>query len=118
MTEEKPRTPTQNRSIHKGFELIAQAFREKGYSVEDLLTILDYRIELEWTKTLVKEILFKQIAKKMFDRDSTKDLTTKELQEVWENMSRRIAPSGVYVPFPSTEEQMLKSLTDQYGYSN
>ena len=112
MTEEKQRTLTQNDALHLGFQQIADQFRDRGLSVQIVLEMLKDGIELEWTKTLVKEILFKWIANKMFDKDSTAKLTTKELQEVWENMSRAIGKTEVYVPFPSVEGQMLRDLTD------
>lgn len=112
--EEKQRTSAQNRALHSGFQEIADRFNEKGYGVEQVLEIMNWGIELSWTKTLVKEVLFKQIEKIMFDKTSTADLTTKEPQEVWENMSRGIAPTGVYVPFPSIEGEMLDDLIKNY----
>lgn len=111
---DKQRTSAQNRALHSGFQEIADRFNEKGYGVEQVLEIMNWSLELSWTKTLVKEVLFKQIEKIMFDKTSTADLTTKELQEVWENMSRGIAPTEVYVPFPSIEGEMLDDLIKNY----
>lgn len=108
------RTPRQSNALHKGFELIAQELREKNLSVQ---TVLSEGIELEWTAVLVKEILFKRIAKLMFDRDSTTQLSTKELQEVWENMSRALGQLGISIPFPSTEENLLQDLIQNHERS-
>lgn len=103
----KQRTSAQNNSLHKGLRLIAEQLREKELSVQ---TVLAGGIELEWTETLLKETIFKPICKLMFDCDSTTQLTTKQLQEAWENMSRAIAKTGCYVPFPSMESEMLENL--------
>lgn len=111
--EEKQRTIRQNSALHLGFAQIAQELRAKDLTVG---MVLEKGIEFYWTETLVKEALFKPIAKIMFDKDSTTQLTTKELQEVWESMSQAIGQSGVYVPYPSSESEMLRNLTQEpYG---
>ena len=107
----KQRTLAQNRSLHLGCRQVAEGLKEKGYTVQAVLELLDNSVEVDWTDELVKKILIHNISKAMFEKESTKDLTTKELKAVWENMNRGIVKTGVSVPFPSMEEEMLKTLT-------
>lgn len=110
MKEPKQRTPKQNDSMHLGFRQVAEELNEKNYSVEAALEAMNWNIEVEWTEELVKEILFKRIAKIMYGVDSTKDLKTVELQRVWEAMSRGLAKTGVCVEFPSEEPPLFNPL--------
>lgn len=110
MKEPKQRTIRQNSALHKGFQLIADQLKEKGYSVQQ---VLEGGIELEWTPELVKSVLFKPIAALMFEKQSSTQLTTKELQETWENMSRAIAKTGASIPFPSEEPPLFNPLPNE-----
>lgn len=107
---EKQRTLRQNASLHLGCQMVAEELKEKGYTVQATMKLLG-NLEVDWTQKLVKEILIHSISKAMFGKESTADLTTKELQDVWENMTRAIAITGVSVSFPSMETEMLHDLT-------
>lgn len=106
---EKQRTNLQNRAIHKGFSLVADQLRDKGLSVEYMMSL---GVELTWTDKLVKD-WFRLIGENLYGKTSTKDLTTKELQDTWEHMSRTLGKAGVFVPFPSSEPPFNP---EEYGY--
>lgn len=104
----KQRTPDQNRSLHKFCTDVAQEAIANGLTMQ---VILAKTLELEPTMEGIKSI-FRQIGKSRFGKTSTKDLTTKEMQEVYEIFNLFLAelPKPIHVPWPSLEEQMMKDL--------
>lgn len=94
--EVRPRTPQQNKAMHKYFEEVANELNEAGISQAAFMADL----EVDYTKETIKNI-WRTIAKKKFGKDSTADFTTKELQEVFEDFNRHIAKFGIHIPFPS-----------------
>lgn len=111
MKEEKQRSLRQNAAIHSdgGFKAVADQLREKGLSVEHMLSL---GVEFTWTEHLVKE-WFKLIGEKLYGKTSTAKYTTKELQDTWEHMSRTLGKAGVFVPFPTSEPPFNP---EEYGY--
>ena len=95
------RTTSQNKAIHKWFSLIANEARNNG---ETAGMLLKRPAELPITETMLKDC-YKQIAKKMFDKDSTTKLSTIEMQAVNVVFERVIAERlNISVPFPSSNE--------------
>lgn len=108
MSEEKPRTSKQNRSLHKYAELLAEALRDAGY--EDMRTVI--KVPIRPTKENVKEEMIKPVMNAMFPEiDSTTKLTTKQMQDLYEQMnlftSERL---GVSVVWPSEEPPAWEEL--------
>ena len=99
--ERKQRTLTQNRAAHLWFKHIADTFNEHGL---DMQTVLRQRVGIRWTEDSVKEALFKVLARAMYQKESTTQLSTKEFTDVAEMLSDVIARDyGVTVDFPSVE---------------
>ena len=95
-------TRTQQNSLHLWARRLADALNAAGY---DMRRTLRSDWEIPWTEENVKEHIIKPVAKAMYDKDSTKDLTTFETQQVYEVANRHLAEhTGVHVPFPSIEE--------------
>lgn len=92
----KPRTPQQNKAMHVYFTEIADILNESGISVQ--LFLKDF--EIDYSKEMIKGI-WRAIARSKFGKDSTADLTTKELQEVFEEFNRQVSKHGLHLPFPS-----------------
>jgi hypothetical protein len=97
---EKQRTSQQNKSIHKYFQEVAQELNESGITLDVLLSGL----EVDITPHVVKDI-FRKIGSVKFGIKSTADLTTKQIQECWEEFNRHLSRPeiAVHVPFPSFE---------------
>ena len=109
--DKRERTLTQNRAMHLWFTMVADALNDAGL---DMRTVLKPEIEIPWTESTVKNHLWRPVQKAMLDKESTADLTTKELTEVEQVLSRHLAEKhGIHVPFPSIEEEMLKTLTNE-----
>lgn len=80
----------------------------------DMRRMLKPSTAIPWNKYSVKEYLWKPIQLDMFNKESTTELITKEVAEVEQVLSRHLAEEhGIHVPFPSIEEEMLKTLTNE-----
>ena len=99
----KPRTPTQNNSIHKYCELLAEALNGAGYT----LTVKVIReVEVPYTKENVKDYIWRPVQIALFQIASSKDLTTKQVSEVYEALNLfLIERFCVYVPWPEKVPQ-------------
>ena len=92
----KPRSKQQNKAMHKYFEEVADLLNESGISHEAFLE----HLTLDYSKEQIKDI-WRSIAHKKFGLTSTADLTTKQLQDVYEEFNRHLSQFGLHVPFPS-----------------
>lgn len=82
------RTPDQNRALHKYFSILAQQLNEAGLTVQK---VVQKKIELDWTPTLIKEVLWRDIQLRLFGKKSTKDLDkVSEMNLVHETLSRHL----------------------------
>jgi hypothetical protein len=96
------RTPQQNKAFHKGCRLLAAALADAGL---DAKKTLKPEVDIPWTPEMVKDLLYKPILKAMYGKESTSDMETEEVSEVWKVLNRHLAEKfGVQVPFPSEEE--------------
>lgn len=97
------RTNQQNKGLHKGCELLADALNDAGH---DMKRTLKEEVDIPWNKETVKDYLFRPIMQAMFNKESTTELNTDEVSEVWRVLNRHTAQKlGVSVPFPSEEER-------------
>ena len=101
----KQRTAQQNRALHLYFELIADQLNEAGL---DMRAVLKPEVEIPWTARNIKEFIWRPVQKLQLGKDSTTNLTTKEIDIVFETVNRHLAKHGVHVPFPSIEDLMLQ----------
>jgi len=82
------RTPDQNRAMHKYFSLLAEALNDGGLTVQH---VLQQKMELNWTPMMVKELLWRDAQKRLFGKNSTKDLDkVSEINEVYEHLTRHL----------------------------
>ena len=99
--EAKQRTLTQNRALHQYYTHLAAALNASGY---DMRRTLKQDVEIPWTPDLVKQWLWKPIQNAMLNKESTTQLTTKEIDEVLDVLTRHLGEKlGISVEFPSIE---------------
>ena len=103
--EQKKRTLAQNNAMHLYFKQVSDALAEKGLDIETV--IKNFRMDISWTPTSVKEILWRHAQKIMYDKESTTELNkTDEITKVWEVLNRFLANLEIEsIPFPSVEEE-------------
>ena len=94
------RTDTQNDSLHLWFEMLAQRLNEAGFTVQ---SILAKKIELSWTPTFVKELLWRPAQKKLLGKKSTTELAKiEDIDLIYDHLNLHLGEKfGVEVPaFP------------------
>lgn len=96
------RTKQQNKAIHVLFNLYAGKLNEAGL---DMRKTLKETVDIPWTGPAVKEWIWKPVQKALLNKDSTTELTTVEIDEVFDTINRYMAEKhGLSVKFPSIEE--------------
>lgn len=100
------RTKQQNKALHVLFSLLAEELNNNGL---DMRKTLKPEVEIPWSKMAVKEYLWRPIQQAQFAKKSTTELTTKEIDEVFDTINRHIGERfGIHIPFPSIEELLIQ----------
>lgn len=100
------RSSKQNNSIHLGCTQIANYLVENNITLQEAFVNLEIRPTMESIKGI-----FRQIAHAKYGVESTKDLEKKQVDEVWEDLSKALSEStGIYFGFPSIESESLEHL--------
>jgi len=108
MKEEKQRTLKQNSSIHLYLTNLAEELNLAGL---DMRKTLKPTINIPWTMNTAKEYLYKPVVKLVTGKDSTTQLTTKEIDLVFDTINRHLGEQfGLHVEFPSIDTIINKSL--------
>lgn len=105
--EEKQRTIPQNNSLHLFFRLIAEQLNDAGL---DIRAVLEPTVDIAWNENLVKELLWRPIQKLQLQKHSTTELTTRDIDVIYDTLNLFLSKHGVHVPFPSMESLSLKDL--------
>ncbi len=96
--EEKQRTDAQNRALHKYFQELADELNRRGMYISQVI-----KFDAPWDAARVKELIWRETQKKILGKDSTTELTTSEIDQVFEVIHRALAEMKVDVQFPSIE---------------
>ena len=100
------RTTKQNSALHKFFELVATTLNDAGL---DMRKALRADIDIPWSKTSVKEFMWKPVQEALIGKKSTKELTTKQVDEVYNVLNKYFGEKyGLHQIFPSIEQIKLK----------
>ena len=98
------RTDLQNKSLHLMFEMLAQALNESGL---DQRVVLKPSIEIPWNKESIKNQLWRPVQIAQFGKESTTELSTKEIDEVYNTLNRHLSEKfEIHISWPSIEEIM------------
>ena len=100
------RTTQQNKALHKFFELVAETLNSAGL---DMRKALRADIDIPWSKTSVKEFMWKPVQEALIGKKSTKELTTKQVDEVYNVLNKYFGEKyGLRQAFPSIKQIKLK----------
>lgn len=95
------RTLQQNKALHLMFDMLADNLNQAGL---DMRKTLKPSVEIPWSGESVKEYLWRPIQKAQLGRESTTELTTTDIDKVFDTINRHLGDRfGIYVPFPSIE---------------
>lgn len=101
---EKPRTIQQNKALHLLFTHLAQELTENGL---DMKRTLKPEVDIPWNSRTVKEYLWRPLMKAQLGKSSTTEMTTKEIDEVFNTLSKHLGERfGLQIDFPSIESLM------------
>lgn len=65
-------------------------------------------VDISWSAKTVKDYMFRPVMQAQLGKDSTTELTTKEIDKVFNTISRHLGETiGVYQEFPSMETFLL-----------
>jgi hypothetical protein len=110
MTEEKQRTDSQNKALHLFFTQLAEELNSAGL---DMRKTLKPEVDIPWSGRTIKEYLWRPIMVAQTGKESTTELTTKEIDKVFDTINRHLGEKfGIHVSFPSNEEIINKSRID------
>lgn len=105
------RTKQQNKALHVLFNLLANTLNEAGL---DMRKTLKPGIDIPWSGPAVKEFLWRPIQTAQLDKRSTTELTTVEIDEVFDTINRHLGEKfGLHVPFPSINEVILRQESER-----
>lgn len=100
------RTKQQNKALHVLFTLLANTLNENGL---DMKKTLKPTVEIPWSGPSVKEYLWRPVQQAQFNKKSTTELTTVEIDEVFDTINKHLGEKfGLHVPFPSIEELIFQ----------
>lgn len=101
--KEEQRTKLQNRAMHKYFSLLSESLNAAGYDVSKTLR---HDIDIPWNESLVKELLWRRPQIAITGKESTTELNTKEVSEVYEILNKHLGEKlGIHVPWPRNKEK-------------
>jgi hypothetical protein len=103
---DKLRTEKQNKALHKMFEILANELNDSGLYVGQVI-----RFDAPWNKDRVKELIWRETQKFMTGKTSTTELTTKEIDQIFEVIHKGLADKGIQIDFPSMESQLMEMRT-------
>lgn len=99
--EAKTRTSRQNRALHLMFDQLAKELNGAGL---DMRKTLKPEIDIPWSGDTVKEYLWRPVQQAQLQKKSTTELTTKEIDLVFDTINRHLGTKfGLYMAFPSIE---------------
>lgn len=106
---DKQRTTQQNAALHLFFTHLAAGLNAGGF---DMRRTLRADVEIPWNAHNVKEYLWRPIQQAQLGKDSTTELTTKDIDKVFDTLNRHLGQTtGVHVAFPSVDELLLEQRT-------
>jgi hypothetical protein len=93
------RTTAQNSALHLYFTHVSEALNELGIE-HNYTGISGKTLSLKYTQNLVKELIWRPIQITMFNLESTTEIGTNEINEIYDVINKFLSEKGVYVPFP------------------
>jgi hypothetical protein len=98
--EKRNQTRTQQNALHLWAEQWAEMLNAEGHTVRATLRD-DW--DTIWSKELFKELVIKKLAKAMYGKKSTTQLTSKDIDQIFDVVTKNLSEYG-FVPFPSEED--------------
>lgn len=103
------RTTQQNKALHKYFEMLAQELNDSGLDMRKTFKEMNRGFEIPWSAWAIKEYIWRPIMKAQLGKRSTTEMDTKDIDAVFDTISRHLAERfGLEVNFPSIETLVME----------
>lgn len=97
------RTNQQNKSLHKWLDDWSHELNNSGHTIQDIVEQYN-TIEIRPNKENLKQVVIHPYIKAAFGHDSTTKLTSEQLNEVIDAVTKLFGHiTGSYIPFPTDE---------------
>ena len=96
------RSSQQNRALHKFFVLISSELNELGLEFQ-YFGLKGQVLSTRYTSTIVKNHFWRPIQISLFNIESTKDINTKEMNDITDVIVKYFGDKGVYIEFPNKD---------------
>jgi hypothetical protein len=96
------RTSQQNRALHLYFSFVANELNELGLMFK-YTGLRQNGLESRYTSNIVKNFIWRPIQISMFNIESTKDLTTEQMNEIIDTITLFFGERSVNIHFPSID---------------
>lgn len=100
----EPRTVKQNSGLHLFFSLICQELNELGMEFQ-YFGLRGNQISTRYTPYIIKEHFWRPLQVTMFNKKSTKNISTSEMNQLTDVVIKFFADQGVLIEFPSEENK-------------
>ena len=105
----KTRTVLQNSALHLFYTILSDQMNELGMEFH-YTGIKGMELTMMWTPLLIKEFIWKPIQIAMFNIESTTKLTTDNINQILDVLTKYFGESGVPIEFPSKFGLYIKML--------
>lgn len=107
------RTKQQNRALHVLFRMMSDLLNENGL---DMRKTLKPGVDIPWSPEAVKEFLWRPVQEAQFNKHSTTELNTVEVDKVFDTINKYIGEKhGIHLPFPSIEQIIIEQENEKRG---
>lgn len=112
MTERCQRTTKQNASMHLWFRRISERMNAHGVSFKSFFR-KDF--DLPWDKDgmMFKYNVWRPLQKISLDKEKTRDLSTDEVQVIYNMISDRLCSLDIVEPWPDMHSQSLEGFNEK-----
>jgi len=94
------------------FDILAEELNDSGY---DMRRTLKESIDIPWSTTSVKEYLWRPVQKAQVGKESTTELTTKEIDAVFDTINRHLGQKfGISIQFPSISSVIIDQMKEDH----
>lgn len=97
----KTRTDQQRKALEVWCRQLAETLNNKQLYPK---VFFNKGFDLEWTQEMVKNNIWRTVQKEMIKKESTTDLTTGEIIEVFEYINMKLAERGIHEPWPERKK--------------
>lgn len=92
------RTSQQNKSLHLLFGMLADELNASGLTMTKVI-----KADIPWNPITVKELLWRPLQEAQLLKKSTTELTTSEIDQVFDTLAKTLGEIGLPIKFPSID---------------